>query len=264
MKTFTFAGGTINPGFVISKDERDELVLPLGEYGRGSWLTNVPLNSNLDNCPEVDDNIVQDCFLLNIGGEEKDFFILSRDRSSQNGSCLIRFLTVGENGKGNGYVSRIFGWRSKELVGGHGRNNGVIPTNGTWSDSVWVVHEGELLRVQLAGCDTAFAVRVKNGEPTVEPWVNREPRQQLAGPAKTEPKQVSVSGNGKGGNPHQWRTLKGAHVVTKSHVKVPITEWSPGINDAPEPKIDMDKELAEAGKRRVTKFNATYRQPVAA
>ena len=255
LKTFTFAGGTVSPGFVLTDGERNKS-LALGEYGRRSWLTNVPLNNNPDNCPEVDNNIVQDCFLLNVGGE-KDFFILSRDRSSQNGSCLIRFLTVGEGGKGNGYVNRISGWRSKELVDGHGRNNGVIPDNGTWTDSVWVVQEGELLKVQIAGCDTAFAVRVKNGEPTVEPWIEHAPRQQSAEPAKTEPKPVSVSGNGKGGNPHRtMRNLKGSHVV-------PVVEWSPspeGVNDAPEPKINLDAELARIGQDRVAKFNAKFQR----
>lgn len=272
MKTYTFAGGAISPGFPLSENERGEKVLALGEYGRGSWFAHVPLNHNLDNRPEVVDNIVQDAFLYNARKNEKDFYILSKDTSQANGRCcLIRFLTVGESGQGDGYVNRISGFRSKELVSGHGRNNGVLTDNGTWSDSVWVVHEGELLRVQLAGCDKAFAVRVCNGEPTVEPWVERQPRQQ---PATEAPKVETklVSGNGHvgrhGGNPHRaMRTLAGSH-VTAEPVKIPIKEWTPGLNDMPEPKIELDAELAElveCGKRRVNDWNAKYhRQPAPA
>lgn len=246
------------------------MLLALGEYGRGSWLTNIPLNSNPENRPEVSGNMVTDTFLLNVGGDQRPFFVMLRDRGQNNGSCLIRLLTVGESGEGNGFVQRISGFRSRELVSGHGRNNGIVSTNGTWSDSVWVVHEGELLRVQLAGCDKAFAVRVKNSEPTVEPWVNRESQQRPVEPVKTEPKSVPVSGNSNGGrhggNPHQtWRALKGSHVVAPS-VRIPIKEWTPGLNDMPEPKIelDLDKELAKLGESRVAKFQARYQHPATA
>lgn len=248
LKTYTFAGGTISPGFVLSKNEqngRDEQVLALGEYGRGSWLTNIPLNSNPENRPDVDNNVVMDTFLLNVGGQ-RPFFVMLRDRGQNNNSCLIRFLTVGEDGKGNGYVNRISGFRSKPLVAGHGRNNGILPDNGTWSDEVWVVHERELLRVQLAGCgDTAYAVRVRDGEPTVEPWVDREPRQ------KPQP----VSDNG-GNGKHQWRTLKGLHVA------VPAKAWSPGVGEVKSGETELDAELeamalAAGGKRAGT----TTRRP---
>jgi len=242
MKTYTFASGSITPGFVLSKDERDELVLPLGEYGRGSWSTNVPLNSNPKNRPDVDNNMVLDTFLFNTGGDQRSLFIFSRDHNQRSNSCLIRFRTECESGKGNGCVDRITGFRSKRLVGGHGRNNGVFPNNGTWSDEVWVVHEGELLRVQLAGCDTAFAVRVRNGEPTVEPCVDREPRQ----------KPVTVSDNG-GNDKHQWRTLKGSHVADQ-----PAPVWSPGIGEVEPEKTELDAELEEmaratSGRRAGTK-----------
>ncbi len=233
MRTFTFAGGTISPGFVLSKNEQDgrnEQVLALGEYGRGSWLTNIPLNSNPENRPEVSDNMVADTFLLNVGGDQRPFFVMLRDRGQNNGSCLIRLLTVGESGEGNGFVQRISGFRSKPLVGGHGRNNGVLPDNGTWSDEVWVVHERELLRVQLAGCNTAYDVRVRDGEPMVEPWVEREPQQ----------KPVAVSGNGGNGNgKRQWQTLKGSHTVA---VSSPTKVWSPGVG---EQLAELDQELAE-------------------
>ncbi|MEK7527048.1 MAG: hypothetical protein AAB537_01365 [Patescibacteria group bacterium] len=263
MKTYTFAGGSVTPGFVLSENEGGEMLLALGEYGRGSWLTNIPLNSNPENRPEVSGNMVTDTFLLNVGGDQRPFFVMLRDRGQNNGSCLIRLLTVGESGEGNGFVQRISGFRSRELVSGHGRNNGIVSTNGTWSDSVWVVHEGELLRVQLAGCDKAFAVRVKNSEPTVEPWVNRESQQRPV-ESKTEPKSVPVSGNSNGGrhggNPHQtWRALKGSHVVS-------VMEWNPGINDAPQPlpKIELDAEIAKLGRDRVAKKAKYHRQSVAA
>ena len=268
MKTYTFAGGSVTPGFVLSENEGGEMLLALGEYGRGSWLTNIPLNSNPENRPEVSGNMVTDTFLLNVGGDQRPFFVMLRDRGQNNGSCLIRFLTVGESGEGNGFVQRISGFRSRELVSGHGRNNGVLPDNGTWSDSVWVVHEGELIRVKLAGCDKVFAVCIKNGEPTVEPWVERQLKQQPVEPVKTEPKSVTVANNGnsgKGGNPHRaMRTLKGSHVVAPP-VRIPIKEWTPGLNDMPEPKIELDKELAKLGESRVAKFNSRYnRQPVVA
>lgn len=250
MKTYTFFGGSITPGLVLADTEEHGKVLFLGEAGPGSWFTWIPLNKNLQNQPVVTSNIVLDAFLFNAGGDQRPLFILSRDHNQWSNSCLVRFLTVGESGKGNGYVSRIItGWRSRELVGGHGRNNGILPDNGTWSDEVWVVHEGELLRVQLAGCDTAFAVRVRNGEPTVEPWVEREPRQ----------KPVSASDNGGNGN-RQWRTLKGSHVADQS-----APAWSPGVGEVQSQLTELDQELADMGQSRVAKFNARYqRQPVAA
>ncbi|TSC67591.1 MAG: hypothetical protein CEO19_148 [Parcubacteria group bacterium Gr01-1014_73] len=267
MKTYTFASGTVSPGFVLTDDQERGKVLNLGEYAPGSFLRRIPLNNNPDNCPEVDGNVVSDAFLLNVG-QEKDFFILSRDRSQGNNGycCLVRFLTVGNGGKGHGYVNRIAGWRSKELADGHGRNNGLVPENGIWTDSIWVVHEGELVKVQLAGCQQAFAVRVRDGEPTVEPWVNREPRQRSKSKPEVKPV-VAVAGNGKGQNPHQWRKLQGAHVVTEipPSVSIPIKKWTPGLNDSPEPKIDLDKELlAGLGKDRLAKWNARYQQPVVA
>ena len=270
MKTYTFASGTVSPGFVLADSKERGKILPLGEYGPGSFLLRIPLNNNLANQPEVNNNVVQDAFLLNVGNGDKPFFILSRDRSQQNGCCLIRFLTTGSNAVGNGYVSRIIGWKSKELASGHGRVQPVTKPSSIWTDSVWVVHEGELVRVQLAGSQTAFAVCIKNGEPTVEPWVERQLKQQPVEPVKTEPKSVPVSGNSNGGrhggNPHQtWRALKGSHVVAPS-VRIPIKEWTPGLNDMPEPKIelDLDKELAKLGESRVAKFQARYQHPATA
>lgn len=178
LKTYTFAGGTLAPGFVLTDTEEHGKVLFLGEAGPDSWFVRIPINKNTANQPVLENNIVHDAFLFNVaGGDDRPIFILSRDRS-QGGGVLIRFLTLGGDGQGNGDVRRFTGFRSKSLVGGHGRNSGITSTNGIWSDEVWVVYDGELLRVQLAGCDTAYAVRVRNGEPTVEPWVEREPRQE--------------------------------------------------------------------------------------
>lgn len=263
MKTYTFAGGTISSGFILTDTEEHGKVLFLGEGGPGSWLTRVPLNNNLDNRPIVENNVVLDGFLLNVG-QEKDFFVLAKDRSQANGCHLVRFLTVGKGDKGNGYVNRITGWRSKELTSGHGRNHAVL-SNGTWSDSVWVLYEGELVQVQLAGGGPAFAVRVKNGMPTVEPWFERQPRQEKP---KDKPVEL-VSGNGNvgrhGGNPHRMRTLTGSHVVAEPVRNIPIKEWIPGLNDSPEPKINLDQELAKLGKNRVANFRAKYqRQSVTA
>jgi len=238
VKTYTFASGSVSRGFVLTEDEKRGPTLTLGEYGPGSWAVWIPLNRIPENAPVINGNVVQDAFLLNASQNDQPFFVLSKDKSQSNGCCLIRFLTIGEGGKGNGYVDRITGFRSKRLAGGHGRNSGITPTNGTWSDEIWVVHERELVRVQLAGCETAFAVRVCNGEPTVEPWVEREPRQKP---------QSSDNGGGK----HQWRTLKGSHVA-------PEPAWSPGI-DAIEPEqTEFDAELEEmaratSGRRAGTK-----------
>ena len=250
LRTYTFAGGSISSGFILAEDERRGPTLTLGEYGPGSWAVWVPLNKNPENAPAVDNNIVLDAFLFRpqVEDGQHPLSILSKDRNQMGNSCLIRFLTVGESGKGNGCVDRITGFRSKRLVGGHGRNNGVFPNNGTWSDEVWVVNEGELLRVQLAGCDTAFAVRVHNGEPTVEPWVEREPRQ----------KPVPASDNG-GNGKRQWRTLKGSHVADQ-----PSKVWSPGVGEVQSQLTELDQELADMGHTQVAKFNAKYRQPVAA
>ncbi|HEY4496355.1 MAG TPA: hypothetical protein VJC04_03305 [Candidatus Paceibacterota bacterium] len=260
MKTYTFAAGTFSPGFVLSKKDQ-EVYLGLGEYGPGSFLNRIPLNLNPANQPDTDGNIIKDAFLLNVSKSDKPFFILVKDNDNRQDARLIRFFTQGGTDKGNGFVQRISGWRSKELTGGHGRNSGL--DNGTWSDTVWVVAEGELLKVQLGGSETAFAVRVKNGEPTVQPWVNREAKPEVkeVQPAQIEikPAPVASNGNGRGRNPHQWRTLAGSHVV--------VIEPKPvqhGLNDEPEPKIDLDAEIARLGKDRVAKFQAKYKRAVTA
>jgi len=243
MKTYTFFGGSISPGFILTEDEKRGPTLTLGEYGPGSWSVWIPLNKNPENAPAVANNIVLDAFLFRpqVEDDQRPISILSRDRNQMGNSYLIRFRTECESGKGNGFVRRVFGFRSKALVGGHGRNSGITPTNGTWSDEIWVAHEGELLMVQLAGCDMAFAVRIRNGEPTVEPWIEREPRQS----------RQDKPGNG-GNGKHQWRTLKGSHVDVQPSV------WSPGIGEVEPEKTELDADLEEmaratGGRRAGTK-----------
>lgn len=174
MPAYTWHGSEVTKGISLTNGATGKVVA-LGESGRGRKLTEVPLIGleTTDRLEEaavlrLDEKVIparyswespsmKVIYGLTQVGEHADEFLV---RISTEGGYTRRGCGSWEVWKGNPTL----------LAEGNGAD-GDAGRIGDWSDGLWVLHEGDTLRVRQAGGGPSYALWVEDGIIKTERWI---------------------------------------------------------------------------------------------
>ncbi len=178
MKTYSWQSGSVNDGLALMADERLGQIVLLGEAGRGRWFEKVGLDRR--NPALKVDGRVFDAHPRKVvlpakpeeGKKEKTFYVLERPQQGCETKLLVRINTyTGYLKESSGHFTVVKG-KPETLISGYGAE-GAAGRNGSWTDSLVIVTEGDVLKIHptrnLSGVYT-FAMWVEAGEVKTATW----------------------------------------------------------------------------------------------
>lgn len=183
MPAYTWHSGSLTPGLELKTGATGQVV-ELGEYGRGRRLTKVPvIGINPITQESEDDEMMR---LLNprhkspevvleaavaVLDENKGIYALTNADSAEPGAFLVRVSTQRWYRRGTSGLCQVH--RGSPVLitmgkGAHGDAGAVC----NWTDSLYVLREGDVLYVQCEGdkVNRRFVLLVENGQLQTEAW----------------------------------------------------------------------------------------------
>lgn len=162
MPCFSFKGGNITSGLKLEKGAAGVSVR-LGEEGRGRKLTEVPIIGEAGEAIEL----LEKAAVVDLG---KGIFGLVQSERIEPSACLVRVSTEqAYTRRGNGSWEL---WKGNPIVmtkgnGADGDAGGI----GSWDEGLFILREGDVVRVRPSGDGPAYALFVKDGKIKSEPWI---------------------------------------------------------------------------------------------
>lgn len=174
MPCFTWQGGRLTEGLELTKGATGPVVA-FGEKGRGRSLLEVPVvgfepgaSLLVAGVAKLDEQVKPARYSWD-KPETKVIYGLTQSATEED-AFLVRICT------GRGYTRRGDGtweaWKGNPTLLGKGNGaDGDAGGIGSWDDGLWVLREGDVVRVRPSGGSPAYALLVQGDVLRTEPWI---------------------------------------------------------------------------------------------
>jgi hypothetical protein len=183
MPAFTWKNGTLNPGLAVTVSPKGSAI-ELGEWGRGRKLVEIPTvgletiiqESEDDDMLRLLDSTHSGPLIVleaatTLGDEKEGALRLTASQQQEAGAFMVRVSTQRHYTRGTNGLCRPHRGNPTLITEGKGAH-GDAGRVCNWTDSLYVVHEGDVLYVQCEGdgSNRRFVLFAKDGELQTEPW----------------------------------------------------------------------------------------------